>query len=629
MPIVPARLAFSADGTPYSPTYDDVYHAAAGGLAQARYVFLAGNDLPRRWQDRQRFVILETGFGQGLNFLATWAAWKADPRRPQRLHFLSIEKHPFGVADLEVLHRQSLELAPLAGQLRAAWPELTAGFHRLEFEAGAVVLTLAFGEAMATLPQFVAEVDCFFLDGFAPAKNPEMWSPQLIRELALLAAEGATAATWTVAAKVRDALAAAGFALTRRPGFATKGEMLCASLPGEPVDAPARERRVAVIGAGLAGCLIAERLAVRGWQVDLFERRAAPALETSGNLTAVMLPVLSLDDARLSRINRAAYLYALRWLKQRQAEGQAIDSQTCGVLQIARDPAHAAKMAEILERNGFPQSFVRLVGADEASGLAGMRVAAGGWWFGGGAWIHPASLCAAALAGQAQSIRPHFATAVDRLQHDGQAWHLFGDHDTLLARVPQVVLAGALDIMALQPGAHLPIFRFRGQVTHLPPGRLDPLRCVVCREGYVTPAYRGTHCVGASFHRGGEPELRDIDHEANLARLESMLPGTTDGMDPRRVDGRVGFRPVSPDKLPLLGAVYPAEAQAQGRNLAGIERVPGLHVATGYGARGLVWAPLMAELLASQLEDEVLPIEGDLAGAVDPARFVARAMRGR
>src|SRR2546425_4461643 len=104
MPLIPARLEFAADGTPWSEEFGDVYHSAAGGPAQARHVFLAGNRLPERWAGRERFVILETGFGFGLNFLATWQAWRRDPARCERLHFVSLEKHPFTLSNLRVLH---------------------------------------------------------------------------------------------------------------------------------------------------------------------------------------------------------------------------------------------------------------------------------------------------------------------------------------------------------------------------------------------------------------------------------------------------------------------------------------------------------------------------------------------
>src|SRR3954466_14349442 len=142
-PLVPARLAFR-EAIPYSEAFGDVYHSAAGGLAQSRHVFLGGNGLPERWARRERFVILETGFGMGLNFLATWRAWKEDPSRCRRLHFVSIEKHPFTLEDLRALHRLYPELASEASELHARWPLLVSGGHRLEF--GNVVLTLFFAD---------------------------------------------------------------------------------------------------------------------------------------------------------------------------------------------------------------------------------------------------------------------------------------------------------------------------------------------------------------------------------------------------------------------------------------------------------------------------------------------------
>lgn len=276
-----------ADGTPFSGRYGDVYYAAAGGPAQARHVFLAGNDLPARWQGRGRFVILETGFGLGLNFLATWQAWRADPRACRELCFISLEKHPFAAADLAAAHAAWPEFASLAGTLQAQWPPLQPGEHRVMLEglpaaqggqeaagdAGKrgstemrgraqvrgmpdvpemppslevraaqnmpavrrVELRLLFGDAAALLPALTLApdeaVDAFFLDGFSPAKNPDLWSPALCRALARLAKPGATLATWSVAGSVRRALSEAGFMVEKRPGFADKRQMLVGRFP--------------------------------------------------------------------------------------------------------------------------------------------------------------------------------------------------------------------------------------------------------------------------------------------------------------------------------------------------------------------------------------------------------------
>src|SRR3954466_12165292 len=208
-PLVPARLAFR-EAIPYSEAFGDVYHSAAGGLAQSRHVFLGGNGLPERWAGRDRFVVLETGFGLGLNFLATWQAWRHDAARCRRLHFVSIESRPFALPDLRVLHQDHAELAPQAAQLHARWPVLVPGVHRLAFESGSLVLTLFFGD-ITQARSLRLQADAIYLDGFAPAKNPEMWSPQTLRAISRLAGPRATVATWSVASSVRSALQETGF----------------------------------------------------------------------------------------------------------------------------------------------------------------------------------------------------------------------------------------------------------------------------------------------------------------------------------------------------------------------------------------------------------------------------------
>lgn len=230
MQIEPARLIYCADGTPFSELYADVYHAVAGGHAQAQYVFLAGNRLPVRWQGRAGFVILETGFGLGVNFFATCQAWLDDPMRSETLHFISFEKHPFALADLQAVHASWPGFAVLSAALCKQWPALEPGAHRLSFADGKIVLWLVFGDAasqLAALPLTPeSAVDAFFLDGFSPARNPQMWSPELCRELARRAAPGATLATWSVAGVVRRALIGAGFAVTKAAGFGHKRTML-------------------------------------------------------------------------------------------------------------------------------------------------------------------------------------------------------------------------------------------------------------------------------------------------------------------------------------------------------------------------------------------------------------------
>lgn len=236
-PLCPAPLTLAPDGTPVSEAYGDVYHSTAGGHAQAQHVFLAGNRLPERWQGRDAFSILETGFGLGVNFMATWLAWRSDPQRCRTLEFVSLEKHPFAADDLATAHAAWPEFAGLSTALVAGWPPLVAGEHRIELDGGRVVLRLVFDDALEALPVIEGEVDAFYLDGFSPVKNPELWSPEICLALARLARPGTTLATWSVAGRVRQALSAAGFVVTKRPGFAGKRQMLAGRF-GCPTETP-------------------------------------------------------------------------------------------------------------------------------------------------------------------------------------------------------------------------------------------------------------------------------------------------------------------------------------------------------------------------------------------------------
>lgn len=635
----PASLAYTAEGTPYSAAYDDIYHSAAGGLGQARHVFLGGNELwgeNARWRRRERFVIVETGFGIGLNFLATWQAWRDHPERCQRLHFVSFEKHPFTAADLAVLHARWPELADCSAALRRQWPSLLPGAQRLYFDDERVILTLFLGAAETLLPKLRARADAFYLDGFAPDKNPELWSPRICSSLARLAVTGATLATWTVAGAVREALAAAGFAIEKTSGYAGKRQMTRGSFRvNRQTQAIVSERSAIVIGAGLAGCSIAERLAARGWQVQLIETAAEPAQGASGNHAGVLRPQPSLDDNPLARLSRAAFLHARRHLQSLDAAGLPLRWGACGVLYLARDPGHELIQRRIAAEGPATDEYLRFVERDEATALAGRPVPVGGWWFPGGGWVQPPSLCQANLLRHPGSIQLISDRSVARIEPQGETWQALGADGSVIATAPTLILANAGDGRRLAGGhgeAQLPMRNARGQVTYLPAATDSHSKLAICRDGYVTPPVDGIRCIGASFGIDeDDSEIRLGDHEENLARLDAMLPGYDARIAPDQLDGRVGFRSVTRDRMPIVGALAAAgialAAVPAATRLAAIPRQPGLYGLLGLGSRGMVWATLAAELLAAQIEGEPLPLEGDLVDAVDPGRFLLRQLR--
>jgi tRNA 5-methylaminomethyl-2-thiouridine biosynthesis bifunctional protein len=355
----PARLERVAYGTPYSAAFDDVYHSALGGPAQARHVFLGGNELPQRWQGRERFVILETGFGTGLNFLTTWQAWRDDPQRCRRLHFVSFEKHPFTADDLAACQQTWPEFAELAAELQQKWPPLVPGMHRLHLDAGRVILTLVFGDAATQLRAVDASVDAFFLDGFSPPKNPELWSPHFCKGLARLTAPGATLATWTVAGHVRQALKDAEFDVEKRPGYANKRQMLVGRFRSRRPERHVvpTDRRAIIIGAGIAGSTTAYALAAAGWQVTVLEQAGDPGQGASSNLAGMLRPLPSADDNRLSRLTRAGFMATRALL----AGLPGARWSPCGVLHLAREPAHESQQRRTVEQLGFPPELLQFV----------------------------------------------------------------------------------------------------------------------------------------------------------------------------------------------------------------------------------------------------------------------------
>ncbi|KVS14621.1 bifunctional tRNA (5-methylaminomethyl-2-thiouridine)(34)-methyltransferase MnmD/FAD-dependent 5-carboxymethylaminomethyl-2-thiouridine(34) oxidoreductase MnmC [Burkholderia multivorans] len=647
--LVPATLAFRDDGTLVSPAYGDIYHSAAGAIAQANHVFVAGNGLPARWQQRRTFTIVETGFGTGCNFLATWAAWRDDPARCERLHFVSVEKHPFSREDLRRAAAHIVANTTISAnvdELADAWPPLVPGLHRLEFDAGRVVLTLVFGDALERLPTLVARADAFYLDGFAPSKNADLWSIDVFRALARMADERATFATYSSSGVVKRALDEAGFAYRKVDGFAGKRAMLVGEYAPrwrmrrhEPPRAwpNAATRRALVIGAGIAGCAVVERLAARGWNVTLIERHERIASEASGNPAGVFHPLMTRDDNVASRLTRAGFLYAVARWRALEKGGHAFARSTRGMVHLAESADDFARMRDAFDALGAPSDYAKLLDTDAARAYLDLPVAHGGLLFPHGGAVWPAALADAQCAAAGDRVQRLTRTEVARLERNGDEWHALDAHGRTLAQAPVVVLANAGDAVRLAGLRHVALQPVRGQLTLLPAGSASPLPCPAIGDGYAVPLDDGTLLIGATFEPDDvEPAIRLAGHAENLERVRRLLPGLIDdvpALDTLR--GRVAFRWVAGDRLPLIGPLADeAQAVANARALSGakardLPRMPGLYGAFGYGSRGLVWAALGAELIASQLDGEPWPIERELAEAVDPARFLIRALRAR
>ncbi|WP_202427552.1 FAD-dependent 5-carboxymethylaminomethyl-2-thiouridine(34) oxidoreductase MnmC [Duganella margarita] len=579
-------------------------------------------------------VVLDTEFGSGARFVAARA-------QGGRLHYIAI----------------AAALPPAAAvgdaQLRAAWPLNVPGFHRVILN-DEVTLDLLVGAVDAVLPQIAARVNAFYL-------SPEV-APAWARTLAKLAVQGATLHVRAADEALVWALTAAGFVcriaddahasandnahadagVSTGAGLRDEAGRRCAAAPDiaavylsrkpQPVAQAAPVRRAVVIGAGLAGSSAAQRLCARGWQVTLIERHAQPAQEASGNLAGIFMPLLSKDDNLPTRLSRAAYLFALREWRRMGGVGTAFLGADCGVLQLARDDRHAKVQQHALAQWNYPPQYARWADAQEASALIGAPTPHGGWLFAQGGWARPSSLCEAMLAACGERLQRVFHTeALDLLRVDDD-WQVRGADGALIAQAPTVILASGAGAGQIAQAAELPLAKLRGQVTHLPADAAAApplLPLVVCREAYVTPPSDGIVCAGATYDNDDDPALRASSQQENLARLAEIIPGDAVAAlaHTAPLAGRVGFRVAAPDRLPLAGALpdYPNAGRLE--FLSDVPRHPGLHCLLGYASRGLIWAPLMAELLVSQLENTPLPLEAALVEALDPGRFLLKQRR--
>ncbi|MDY7829799.1 bifunctional tRNA (5-methylaminomethyl-2-thiouridine)(34)-methyltransferase MnmD/FAD-dependent 5-carboxymethylaminomethyl-2-thiouridine(34) oxidoreductase MnmC [Aeromonas caviae] len=649
-----ARLDWNEAGTPVSSEFGDVYFSNDNGLSETRYVFLQQNRLPERFShhDSDSFVIGETGFGTGLNFLATMAAFLEQAPlsgNGSRLHFISVEKYPLTQADLRKALAAWPELAPLSQDLIDQWPLPVSGCHRLLFADGRIRLDLWFGDIKEMLPQVphpaTGLVDAWYLDGFSPAKNPEMWTQDLFDDLARLARPDATLSTFTCAGFVRRGLIAAGFAMKKVKGHGSKREMLAGVREGKvPQQSIApwyarpagREGEVLIIGGGIASAMTALSLVERGRHVTLLCEDGEPASGASGNRQGALYPLLNGEHDALSRFYSLAFGFARNRLLA-LAKHHPVAFSLCGVTQLGYDDKSAAKLAK-MSQGPFPPELMHPLSAVEVEQVVGLPCDADGVSYPLGGWLCPAELTRAAIREAQASGRLEvvFNAAVTRIAEEVDGWRV-ESQDGRAWQAPNLVVAAGHKLPALLPFAELPLYPVRGQVSHVPTtARLSQLRTVLCYDGYLTPAHNGAHCIGASYGRNQtDLAYRADEQEQNRARLQACVPHQRwpAEVDVSGAQARVGVRCASRDHLPVAGpivrlaALVDHDVNAPADQQSALPLHAGLYVLGALGSRGLCSAPLCGELVASEICGDPLPLAADLLEALHPARYWVRRLR--
>lgn len=647
MTLSTAALDWKDNKTPVSKTFGDVYYSAEDGLAESKHVFLQGNHLPDGWTGREIFCIGETGFGTGLNFLATLDLWRRTRDHNARLHFVSVEAFPLAREDLARALAPWAELSELAGALLNVYPDPHPGFHRLHLPGG-VTLTLLMGDAAEMLGELEAQMDAWFLDGFAPARNPQMWSDEVFREVARLSRRGSTLATFTVAGDVRRGLSRAGFEVEKTGGFGRKRDMCVARYSGDSrgTQVPAwyqlpppyaGPKQAAVVGGGIAGAASAHALARRDWDVTLIERRDRLAQEGSGNPSGIVTPRLSVDDTADSLFYLEAYRYALQAFKALEPLG--VRYTPCGVLRLPRDAQEQRRFKTMVDRSILPKAALRLVAAEEASKIAGIQIDSEALYLPLSGELRPASLCAALV----QNVSSAFGVEVETVERRDDQWALLDSQGAARFAAPVCILANGIGAAQMSPSAWLPLQAFRGQISFVPStAQSRALKTIVSQASYILPAEDGLNAIGATYDKmstrqtWSRPSVKRSDHAKNIQAIDAMLPGVMKGVDLDRVLGRAALRCSTPDHHPVIGPVtderlfretYETLRHGPQFNLPPAPYHQGLFSHAALGSRGLSTALLGAELMASQLCGEPWPVERSVALPLHPSRFLVRQIQ--
>ena len=659
-----AKIHFNQENTPVSDKFDDVYFSNQDGLAETHYVFLEGNQLWERWINYQEahFVIAETGFGTGLNFFAVTTLFREfrqkHPDSPlKRLYFTSFEKYPLPLDALQQAHLAYLQFSHLAQHLQQHWLNPIQGCYRFHFDETS--LDLWFGDVAENLPQLGdymnSKIDAWFLDGFAPSKNPDMWNEQLYQQMFRFTKTQGTFATFTAASAVRKGLENAGFNIKKRKGFGKKRECLSGQKTQEKPTAlsapwfhsqPAnlKEQDIAIIGGGVASLCTAISLVKRGAKITIYCEDEQTALNASGNKQGAFYPQLSDDNERNIRFYIHAFAYGhqfLQWAIQQQIE---FEHEFCGVALCAYNEKAESKLNKIAELN-LPSDLYQSLNQTELSEKVGLPLPFGGGFIPQGAWLAPRQLVQHAFAFlEKQGVQIKTSQKVTALSQTEHGWQITtAENETFCHEV--VVLANGHKLTEFEETQKLPLYPVRGQVSQIPTSEnLLKLKTVLCYDGYLTPAdqAKASHCIGASHVRDNATrEFSLTEQQENQQKIQQNIPEEwTKEVDTSGNLARIGVRCSVRDLTPMMGAVPHFSAQqTQYQNLFNLRRrkqpieqaenYPNLYLIGALGSRGLTSAPFLGETLASLIYGEPLPMSEDLIHNLMPNRsWVRRWLKG-
>lgn len=650
------------NGAPLSKTFGDYYFQTEGGLEESCYVFLEANALREKLLDtesgNETLVIAETGFGSGLNFIACYALWQSLPHPKKRLEFISIEGFPVSAKDLSRIAEHFPALSPQYSNLIKQYPEPIQGSHLLRFERDHVRLRLLFHSIESALDQYSVNADIWFLDGFSPKANEAMWSEKLFQYIAAHARPNTSLSTFTSASVIRKGLSSAGFKVSKKEGFGPKREMITAvfsqapndlelipsyqpwhlSDPTSTFDEAKLHSEVVVVGAGIAGLVQALTLSRQGFKVILIDKAPKPLAGASSQPQLIMYAKYPKQVNAEGILLLHAHSMAQAFYALEQSESKEPFWHSTGLAQLAWNESETTRQSAFIQNYALPNTFVRQLSAKELSTRSRIPIESTGLFFSNSGWLDTKAFASYVL--KQKGIRFLGSTEVTRLtQNDNQTnWVI--ETTNLELQAENIVLCNAYGVNKLIPELELPLKQLRGQTTQLDSKEISKLSCVLCGEGYLCPTGSSELHIGATYDlQHKDDQYREEDNSKNVKQLGKWLTSpTANALKPcMSKGGKAGLRTTCADYTPVVGpapnvtkmkdSLAPLKHNAKACQSNYGHYLPGLYINVAYGSKGLTFAPMCADLIASQIRGAPTGEPHQIRKMLAPARFLIRTLK--
>ena len=580
------------NNTLFSEEFDDLYSSAKGAVAECNHVFIKGNNLNERFEnlgENSKFYIGEIGFGIGINFLTTCKSWLDHTKQNQVLEFYSFDKYLFRLSDFIKLNVSCPDLKEYISELERNYPRNIQGAQKISLFGGRIILNLIIGEIDNTQEyiKLMDKVDAWYFDGFSPSKNPDLWSIKLFKCIHKSCHENTTFSTYTSSGLVKNNLTESGFNHSRAMGFSDKRHMLKGTVDTQ-LKKNTSNTKVAVIGSGIAGCVLSYTLAKKGIEVDLYEKSDSICSGASSHELLVTYPRLSAHDTAFGSFTLHSYIFATNFYKQLKTDAW----KKTGVIILNHDAATEKRQSSLLEKRADGEIY-RYIDPDEASEISGIDIKLNGLIYEDAGYILPEEMCKFLI--ESPKINIFTSSHIKSIKKNREVFNLnigkkkFEYQNVCVCAGSETANIVDIDGISIK----------RGQVTHIESlDNISRIKLPICAKGYISPRVNNIHLVGSSYSDSEDTDLSEEEHLYNLNNLKLVIDE-----EMNVITGQTGHRAVSKDHMPVVGMK------------------DGIYINTCHGSRASVTAPISAEIIASMIVDEAPPLMGRELESLSPERF--------